>query len=258
MYLYNGKELQKDFGLDWYCLSRIYFGNYGARFYDAQLGRFTGIDAPADTFVWVTPYNYAENSPIANVDLWGLQAVPFQGVMATFDKKGYSRMVDQRNKAAENIDYVGVSVSANGFIGGGGSGDINLAYVKGDGVFISADGKTGPGVDISFGITITIGHYSGEGKPTGESTKGPSIFENAGVFGVTVGASQDLSKSSKGEIVIGDNWNFTSVGYSIGSKTVTAGSTGVSDNTPPLIYLYKETQETENKAVEKNNEEGIY
>ncbi|NPA44175.1 MAG: hypothetical protein GXO49_01440, partial [Chlorobi bacterium] len=61
-YLYNGKELQEDFGLDWY--------DYGARFYDAQLGRFTGVDALADTFVWVTPYNYAENSPIANIDLW--------------------------------------------------------------------------------------------------------------------------------------------------------------------------------------------
>jgi RHS repeat-associated protein len=68
-YLYNGKELQDEnlggVNLDWY--------DYGARFYDPQIGRFTGIDPIAEKYNWVTPYNYAENSPIANIDLWGLQ-----------------------------------------------------------------------------------------------------------------------------------------------------------------------------------------
>jgi RHS repeat-associated protein len=53
------------FGLDWYA--------YGARWYDAGIGRFTGVYPISDRFPWVSTYNYAENEPIANIDLWGLQ-----------------------------------------------------------------------------------------------------------------------------------------------------------------------------------------
>jgi len=38
-FLYNGKELQSDYNFDLYSLSRC-IGNYGARFYDGQLGRW--------------------------------------------------------------------------------------------------------------------------------------------------------------------------------------------------------------------------
>lgn len=64
-YQYNGKELDEDFGL------RLYA--YGARYYDAVTGRFTGVDPIGDKFAHVTTYNYAENEPVANIDLHGLQ-----------------------------------------------------------------------------------------------------------------------------------------------------------------------------------------
>jgi len=41
--------------------------------YDAAIGRFPTIDPIADQFPHVSPYNYAENEPIANIDLHGLQ-----------------------------------------------------------------------------------------------------------------------------------------------------------------------------------------
>jgi len=69
-YLYNGKELQDELGMERY--------DYGARFYDPQIGRFTCLDPLADKFVWVNPYNYAENDPVGSIDLWGLQKLPFQ------------------------------------------------------------------------------------------------------------------------------------------------------------------------------------
>ncbi|MFT3739683.1 MAG: RHS repeat-associated core domain-containing protein [Breznakibacter sp.] len=66
-YLYNGKELQGDgFGgaeLGWY--------DYGARFYDAQLGKFHTIDDYCEFLDNYTPYNYAINNPIYFIDYNG-------------------------------------------------------------------------------------------------------------------------------------------------------------------------------------------
>jgi RHS repeat-associated protein len=64
-YMYNGKELHSDFGLGMYA--------YGARYYDPSIGRFIGVDPISDEFPFVTTFNYAENEPIANIDLHGLQ-----------------------------------------------------------------------------------------------------------------------------------------------------------------------------------------
>jgi RHS repeat-associated protein len=64
-YQYNGKELNEELGLNWY--------NYGARMYDATIGRFPCIDPIADQFPHVSAYNCAENEPIAHIDLHGLQ-----------------------------------------------------------------------------------------------------------------------------------------------------------------------------------------
>lgn len=64
-YRFNGKEITEDFGLNWY--------DYGARWYDATLGRFPSVDPKAAQFSFVSVFNYAENQPISNIDLWGLQ-----------------------------------------------------------------------------------------------------------------------------------------------------------------------------------------
>ncbi len=55
--------------------------DYGARFYDAVLCRFTGVDPIFDKFYYLSPYNYVGNSPISNVDLWGLQPIGYLAYM---------------------------------------------------------------------------------------------------------------------------------------------------------------------------------
>jgi len=59
-FLFNGKELQRDLNLDWY--------DYGARMYDAAIGRWHVVDPMADKFLPLSPYNYAANSPIIVTD----------------------------------------------------------------------------------------------------------------------------------------------------------------------------------------------
>ena len=63
-YQYNGKELNTDFGLDW--------NDYGARWYDAGLGRFTTVDPLASIMPGWSPYSYTFNNPIAFTDPLGL------------------------------------------------------------------------------------------------------------------------------------------------------------------------------------------
>ena len=50
-YLYNGKELQDELGLNW--------EDYGARMYDIALGRWWVIDPKSDKYHQWNPYAYA-------------------------------------------------------------------------------------------------------------------------------------------------------------------------------------------------------
>ena len=62
-YKYNGKELDRKGGLDWY--------DYGARMYDAALGRFMKTDRFSEKYVSLSPYQYGANNPVNNIDVNG-------------------------------------------------------------------------------------------------------------------------------------------------------------------------------------------
>ena len=63
-YKYNGKELDRKDGLDWY--------DYGARYYDAALGRWHVVDPMSEKYYGVSPYLYCANNPILLVDPNGM------------------------------------------------------------------------------------------------------------------------------------------------------------------------------------------
>ena len=59
-YKYNGKELDRKGGLDWY--------DYGARQYDAALGRWHTVDPLAEKYYSISPYAYCAGNPIKYID----------------------------------------------------------------------------------------------------------------------------------------------------------------------------------------------
>jgi RHS repeat-associated protein len=59
-YQYNGKELNDDFGLNWI--------DYGARWYDAAVGRWWSVDPMAGKYVRWSGYNYVLGNPIKLID----------------------------------------------------------------------------------------------------------------------------------------------------------------------------------------------
>ena len=58
-YKYNGKELDTKKGLNWY--------DYGAREYDAVLGRWHVMDPSSEKYYGVSPYTYCKNNPILRI-----------------------------------------------------------------------------------------------------------------------------------------------------------------------------------------------
>jgi len=68
-YKYNGRELERKRkgGLDWY--------DYGARQYDAMLGRWNVVDPMGENFYFASMYNYCKNNPVNRIDIGGKWAV---------------------------------------------------------------------------------------------------------------------------------------------------------------------------------------
>ena len=90
-YKYNGKELDRKGGLDWY--------DYGARYYDAALGRWHVVDPMAEEYYSISPYEYCNNSPIIYIDPTGMLYTGY-----TVDRNGYILKIN--NEGGDNYDVL--------------------------------------------------------------------------------------------------------------------------------------------------------
>ncbi|MEI6062470.1 MAG: RHS repeat-associated core domain-containing protein, partial [Bacteroidota bacterium] len=89
-YMYNGKQMQDEMGLN--------LLDYGARFYDAVLGRWHSPDPLAEDRNMVSPYNYCQNNPISRIDEDGFLDTDF-GI----DENGNIKQIGKTNKEPDKL-----------------------------------------------------------------------------------------------------------------------------------------------------------
>ncbi|MFT3703002.1 MAG: RHS repeat-associated core domain-containing protein [Agriterribacter sp.] len=87
-YGFNGKEKDDKMGVVQY--------DYGFRIYDPRLVRFKSVDPLMKSFPQLTPYQFASNSPIANVDLDGRESEYYTTTVT------YTRMF-RRNSNGDDV-----------------------------------------------------------------------------------------------------------------------------------------------------------
>ena len=121
-YKYNGKELDNRNGLGWH--------DYGARFYDATLGRWNAVDPLSEQDYFMSPYAYCGNNPITRIDTNGkVWETIWDAASLSIGINSFWKNINDQQYGAAAFDAVGIAVdivaTSIPFVPGGASVAIN-------------------------------------------------------------------------------------------------------------------------------------
>lgn len=137
-YKYNGKELDRKGGLDWY--------DYGARMYDAALGRWHTVDPLSEQYYWNTPYSYCGSNPVNYIDPFGMD------YWSTNNPDEIARFMDalrfDNQSTFENFNFDSWYHATDGEFTG------NLTFNDETNTFYSSYGTVEDGVPTRVGISV--------------------------------------------------------------------------------------------------------
>ena len=104
-YKYNGKELDTKKGLNWY--------DYGARHYDAALGRWFVVDPLAEKMSAWSPYVYCYSNPVKFVDVDGKYGESIWDISSLLiGVKSFSDNIKSGNIRNAIVDGIGIAFDA--------------------------------------------------------------------------------------------------------------------------------------------------
>ena len=154
-YKYNGKELDQMHGLNLY--------DYSARYYEPAIGQFTSVDPKAESYPWNSPYMYAGNNPILNLDLDG------EDYWSTNDPELIKQFLNSVGRGGKYYDFTGWGHATDAvFIS-------NLTYNDETGKFYTSYGT------IENGVATIVGKsFDANLKPatlTGIGYSGAFVYE---------------------------------------------------------------------------------